>query len=100
VTRYIRYVIKTFADKHTRDLYLTGRSKRLPADLQRRAVRRLEYIDLATTLDDLMTPPSNRLHALKRDRQGQHAIAVNDQWRICFRFDAGDAFDVEITDYH
>jgi proteic killer suppression protein len=63
-------------------------------------VRRLEYIDLATTLGDLMTPPSNRLHALKRDRLGQHAIAVNDQWRICFRFEAGDAFEVEITDYH
>jgi len=93
-------VIRSFADKHTRDLYLTGRSKRLPADLLRRAVRRLEYIDLATTLDDLMTPPSNRLHALKRDRLGQHAIAVNDQWRICFRFEAGDAFEVEITDYH
>ena len=93
-------MIRSFADKHTRDLYLTGRSKRLPADLLRRAVRRLEYIDLATTLDDLMTPPSNRLHALKRDRLGQHAIAVNDQWRICFRFEAGDAFEVEITDYH
>jgi proteic killer suppression protein len=93
-------MIKTFADKHARDLYLTGRSKRLPADVLRRAVRRLEYIDLATTLEDLMTPPGNRLHALKRDRQGQHAIAVNDQWRICFRFEAGDAFEVEITDYH
>lgn len=93
-------MIVTFADKHTRDLYLTGKSKRLPPDLLRRAVRRLEYIDLATTLDDLMTPPSNRLHALKKDRQGQYAIAVNDQWRICFRFQAGDAFDVEITDYH
>ncbi len=93
-------MIKTFADRHTRDLYLTGSSKRLPADLWRRAVRRLEYIDLATTLDDLTIPPSNRLHALKRDRRGQHAIAVNDQWRICFRFEAGDAFEVEITDYH
>jgi len=60
----------------------------------------LEYIDLATRLDDLKVPPGNRLHALGRERAGQHAIAVNDQWRICFRFVDGDAYDVEITDYH
>lgn len=93
-------VIKTFADRHTLGLYRTGRSRRLPADLLRRAVRKLEYVDHATSLEDLRTPPSNRLHALKNDRQGQYAISINDQWRICFRFEAGDAFDVEITDYH
>jgi proteic killer suppression protein len=93
-------VIKTFADKHTQRLYMAGQSKRLPPDLLRRAVRRLEYIDLATCLDDLNVPPSNRLQALKGDRQGQYAISINDQWRICFHFQDGDAYDVEITDYH
>ena len=63
-------------------------------------MRRLEYIDLATCLDDLKVPPSNRLHALKGKRVGQHSISINDQWRICFSFVDGDAYDVEITDYH
>ncbi len=60
----------------------------------------MEYIDLATDLDDLKVPPSNRLHELGKDRKGQYSISVNDQWRICFGFIDGDAFDVEITDYH
>lgn len=69
-------------------------------EIIRRAVRRLEYIDLATCLDDLKVPPSNRLHSLRKDREGQYSISINDQWRICFRFANGDADDVEITDYH
>jgi proteic killer suppression protein len=93
-------VIKTFADKRTRELFATGRAARFPADVARRAARRLEYVNLATNLDDLMVPPGNRLRALKGDRKGQHAIAVNDQWRVCFRFVDGDAYDVEICDYH
>lgn len=93
-------MIKSFADKHTQELYVTGKSKKLPPDLLKRAVRRLEYINLAKHLDDLKEPPSNRLHALKEDRAGQHSISVNDQWRICFRFIDGYAYDVEITDYH
>jgi proteic killer suppression protein len=93
-------VIKTFADKDTAALYASGKSRRLPPDLVSRALRRLEYIDLAISLDDLKVPPSNRLHALKDDRSGQHSISVNDQWRICFVFLDGDAYDVEITDYH
>lgn len=100
VTRHSPWVIKTFADRHTEELFRTGRSRRLPPDIARRARRRLEYIDLATQLDDLRIPPGNRLHWLRGDREGQHAIAVNDQWRICFRFDEGDAYDVEVTDYH
>lgn len=79
---------------------MTGSSKRFPPDIARRATRKLEYIDLATRLDDLQVPPGNRLHPLGRNREGQHAISVNDQWRICFRFSDGDAYDVEITDYH
>lgn len=93
-------MIKTFADRHTQALYATGESKRLPRNIIRRALRRLEYLDLATCLDDLKVPPGNRLHALGRDRKGQHSIAVNDQWRVCFRFSDGDAYDVEVTDYH
>lgn len=93
-------MIKSFSDKHTQTLFLTGQSKRLAPDLLRRAIRRLEYIDFATCSDDLKVPPSNRLHALKGDRAGQFAISINDQWRICFRFQDGDAYDVEIADYH
>jgi len=79
---------------------VTGKSKKFQPDILRRALRRLEYIDLATCLDDLKVPPSNRLHALKGDREGRYAISVNDQWRICFRFKDGDAYEVEITDYY
>ena len=93
-------MIKSFADRETERLYVTGASKRLPPDVTRRAVRKLEYVDLAARLDDLRVPPGNRLHALAGDRQGQYSISVNDQWRICFRFEDGDAYDVAITDYH
>ena len=93
-------MIKTFADRHTQEIYITGRSRRLPPDIQRRARRKLEYVDVASRLEDLKTPPGNKLHQLEQDREGQHAIRINDQWRICFRFEDGDAFDVEITDYH
>ena len=93
-------MIKTFADKRTQDLYIVGFARRFPPDVAVRAARKLEYVNLATTLSDLKVPPGNRLHPLKGDRKGQHAIAVNDQWRICFRFRDGDAYDVEICDYH
>lgn len=100
VTVYNSCMIKTFFDRHTQELYTTGRSKRFPAEIRKRALRKLEYIDLATRLEDLRVPPSNRLHELERDRKGQLSISVNDQWRICFRFVDGDAYDVELTDYH
>ena len=93
-------MIKTFADRHTRDLYGKGKSKRFPPDIAKRAARKLEYVDLATGLDDLRVPPGNRLHELESDRKGQHSISVNDQWRTCFRFVDGDAYDVEVSDYH
>ena len=98
--RYFIVMIQTFADKETQQVFVSGKSKRLPPDLIRRAIRRLEYIHLANTLNDLRVPPSNRLHALKGDRKGQHSISINEQWRICFCFIDGDAYDVEITDYH
>jgi toxin HigB-1 len=93
-------VIKTFADRRTQELFAAGEAKRFPPDIAKRATRKLEYVDLATCLDDLKVPPGNRLHELERDRKGQHSIAANDQWRICFRFVDGDAHDVEICDYH
>jgi proteic killer suppression protein len=93
-------MIQTLADKRTQDLYVSGSAKRFPSDVAGRAARKLEYVDLAARLDDLKVPPGNRLHALDKDRKGQHSISINDQWRICFRFVDGDAYDVEVCDYH
>ena len=93
-------MIRTFADRRTPELYATGKSKRFPSDIAKRAARKLEYLDLAVQLDDLKAPPGNRLHALGGDRKGQHSISANDQWRICFRFVDDDAYDVEICDCH
>ena len=91
-------MIKTFADKHTQTLYATGKSKQFPPYVARRAVRKLEYLDLATCLDHLKVPCGNQLKALRRDRKGQHAIVVDSRLRICFRFDDGRAHEVEVTD--
>ena len=93
-------MIKIFAEKRTADLLTRGEVRGFPPDVLRRAIRKLEYVDLASRLEDLRVPPGNRLHALEGDRAGQYAIAVNDQWRVCFRFVNGDACDVEICDYH
>ena len=93
-------MIKSFADRRTEELYRTGKAKRVPPDIARRALRKLEALQVAAVLADLRVPPGNRLHALRGDRVGQHAIAVNDQWRICFWFEDGDAYDVEFCDYH
>lgn len=93
-------MIKTFADRQTEELFRTGKAKKVPADVARRALRKLAAVDAALQVSDLKVPPGNRLHALKGDRAGQHAISVNDQWRICFRFADGDAYDVEFCDYH
>lgn len=93
-------MIKSFADRRTQELYATGTAKRFPPDVVRRAARKLEYVDLATSLEDLRVPPGNRLHALEGDREGHYSISINDQWRICFRFIDGDAYDVEVCDYH
>jgi proteic killer suppression protein len=93
-------VIKTFADRQTQELYLTGRSRRFPPEIARRAARKLEQLNAASRVEDLRVPPGNRLHELEADRAGQHAISINDQWRICFRFQDGDAYEVEVCDYH
>jgi len=92
-------VIKSFADSETERFFTTG-SRRLPPAIRKRAAMRLTQINAATAIDDLRLPPSNRLEAMKGDRKGQWSIRINDQWRVCFRFANGDAFDVEIVDYH
>ena len=81
-------------------LYLYGTAKRLPPEVAKRARRKLDYINFASQLEDLRFPPGNRLHALSGMRKGQYSISVNDQWRICFRWLDGDAYEVEFCDYH
>jgi proteic killer suppression protein len=93
-------VIRSFADKETELLFATQRSRRLPQSIVRRAIGRLQHLHLAKRAEDLRYPLSNRLEALKGDRAGQWSVRINDQWRVCFRFEGGDAFDVEIVDYH
>ncbi len=93
-------MIRSFADDETERFYETGRSRRLPPEIQNRAAMRLTQLDAATHIEDLRLPPSNKLEALRHDRIGQWSIRINQQWRICFRFEHGDAFDVEIVDYH
>lgn len=93
-------MIRTFSDTETEKLFNDERSRRLPQDIQRRARRKLLMLDQARDVNDLRTPPGNRLELLSGDRAGQHSVRINRQWRICFRFSDGDAFDVEITDYH
>ncbi|MBM3131738.1 MAG: type II toxin-antitoxin system RelE/ParE family toxin [Chloroflexi bacterium] len=93
-------MIRSFKDEQTENLYRRQVSRRLPLDIQNAARKKLRIINAATELSDLRVPPGNRLEALKGDRKGQHSIRVNDQWRICFRWDGKDAYDVEITDYH
>jgi proteic killer suppression protein len=93
-------MIRSFGDDETARLFYTGRSRRLPPAILKRARMRLTQLNAATRIGDLRLPPSNRLEALKGDRAGQWSIRVNEQWRVCFRLSEGDAFDVELVDYH
>ena len=93
-------VIRSFASAETQRFYASGKSRRFPSEIRSRAAMRLTQLDAATRIEDLRLPPSNQLEVLKGDRKGQWSIRVNAQWRVCFRFDKGDAFDVEIVDYH
>jgi proteic killer suppression protein len=93
-------MIKSFADAETQRFYTTGKTRRFPPDVLKRAVKRLTQLDAATVLEDLRMPPSNRLEALTGNRAGKWSIRINDQWRLCFRFKNGEASDVEIIDYH
>jgi proteic killer suppression protein len=92
-------MIRTFRDPRTESLFNDLDVPRYRA-IERVARRKLLYLHRARRLEDLRVPPGNRLEALKGDRKGQHSIRINDQWRICFRWKDGDAFDVEIVDYH
>ena len=93
-------MIKGFKDRDTERLFRREPVRRFGAGVQRVALRKLRMLDAATALDDLRVPPGNRLEKLKGDQEGQHSIRVNQQWRVCFRWRSGDAFDVEIVDYH
>ena len=93
-------MIKSFADRDTEVLFQRQSVRRFPADLLRTMLRKLVAIDASEALEDLRVPPGNRLEKLKGDRSGQHSVRVNDQWRICFRWKEGDAYEVEIVDYH
>ncbi|MBK9214971.1 MAG: type II toxin-antitoxin system RelE/ParE family toxin [Chloracidobacterium sp.] len=97
-------MIRSFADRATEDIF-DGRNsaearRALPRDLWKLAGRKLDQINVAVALDDLKVPPGNRLEALRGDRRGQYSIRINDQYRICFQWDEGEAIAVEIADYH
>lgn len=93
-------MIRSFGDRDTEQLFERKRTRRFGSDVERIARRKLLMIDAAEKLSDLRVPPGNRLERLRGDRRGQHSIRVNVQWRVCFRWRSGDAFDVEIVDYH
>jgi proteic killer suppression protein len=92
-------MIQSFADEETEAVYLTGKSRRW-GKIARIAARRLQAIDFASAIEDLINPPGNRLEKLKGDRKGWWSIRINDQYRVCFRWDGKDAWDVRIVDYH
>lgn len=93
-------MIKSFKCKDTEKLFELEKSAKISSTIQRVALRKLEMINAAKELHDLKVPPANRLEVLKGNRKGQHSIRINDQWRICFVWQRGDAFNVQIVDYH
>ena len=93
-------MIENFANLEVERLYQTGKSRRLPPDILRRALMRLTQLHAATDVEDLRLPPSNHLESLRGDRAGQWSIRINQQWRVCFRFEDSNAYDVDIVDYH
>jgi proteic killer suppression protein len=93
-------VIRSFRDKETERVFNRLPARRLPSDITRAARRKLLILNAAEKLSDLRIPPGNRLEKLSGDRRGQHSIRINERWRICFRWRGGDAYDVEIVDYH
>ena len=93
-------MIKSFNNKETEKIYNRDYSRKYPHEIQRIAMKKLWMIDAAPDLNSLKVPPGNRLEALRGDRKGVFSIRINNQWRICFRWQDGDAYDVEIVDYH
>jgi proteic killer suppression protein len=100
VLPYAGGMIRSFRSAETERIWRGEFSRRLPHDIQAVALRKLRMLNNVRLLSDLRVPPNNRLEALAGDRRGQHSIRINDQWRICFRWSEGGAFDVEIVDYH
>ena len=93
-------MILNFRDSDTEATFHGRAVRRIPPGIRARARRKLDLINAAAVIDDLRVPPGNQLEALHGDRKGQYSIRINDQWRLCFRFAAGNALDVEIVDYH
>jgi proteic killer suppression protein len=93
-------VIRSFNDDETKKVYLLQRSRRYPAEIQQIAVRKMRMLNNAQNLNDLRIPPANRLEKLSGNREGQYSIRINDQWRVCFDWIDGNAYSVEIVDYH
>lgn len=93
-------MIKSFADLETEKVFSRQFSRKLPGDIQSVALRKLRMLNNAHAVKDLRSPPANRLEKLTGKREGQHSIRINDQWRVCFVWQDGDAYDVEIVDYH
>jgi len=93
-------MIRSFGDKETKLIYNQVRSKKLPSEIQERALIKLMLIDAAEKVSDLQAPPSNRLEKLKGSKANQWSIRINDQWRILLQFEDGNAYNVRITDYH
>ena len=93
-------MIRSFASTDTESFYVSGKSRRFPTEILKRAAMRLNQLSAATDVKDLRLPPSNHLEALSGNRSGQWSIRINQQWRVCFQFENGDALNVEIVDYH
>ena len=93
-------MIESFGDKETEKFYLTGKSKKVPSEIHKAALQKLDYLNAAYSIDDLKVPPGNRLEALTGKREGYWSIRINRQFRIVFRFTKGNAHDVAIVDYH
>ena len=93
-------MIKTFRDPETERVWKEERSRRISASLRKSALKKLQIVNAAGALGDLALPPGNRLERLRGDREGQHSIRINDQYRICFEWRDGNAYQVEIVDYH
>ena len=93
-------MIRTFRDPDSERVFARERSRRLPLKLNRAAYKKLVLLHAAESLQDLRIPPGNRLEKLSGDREGEYSIRINDRWRICFIWRQGDAYDVEIVDYH
>ena len=93
-------MIRSFKETEAAKIYARKRSKKLPTDIQQVALRKMRMLNNALNLNDLRIPPANRLEKLSGNRAGQYSIRINDQWRLCFEWQDGDAYEVEITDYH